>query len=78
MTFILLNKAYYFNRKYALFAGANIAQTFMKHNLIDEYRLHRQSCLYWKGQRLFNNTTKKLRLVESKVFQCGNVLLVYR
>ncbi|WP_424153913.1 dihydrofolate reductase family protein [Shouchella clausii] len=25
--------------KYALFAGANIAQTFMKHDLIDEYRL---------------------------------------
>ncbi|GIN11896.1 pyrimidine reductase [Shouchella clausii] len=62
----------------ALFAGAHIAQTFMKHDLIDEYRLIVNPVCIGKGQRLFNNTTKKLTLVESKVFQCGNVLLVYR
>ncbi|GAB2571827.1 dihydrofolate reductase family protein [Gracilibacillus alcaliphilus] len=62
----------------ALLAGANIAQTFIQHDLIDEYRLIINPVLLGKGQRLFDDVKQKLDLIESRTFSCGNVLLVYR
>ncbi|GIO19370.1 pyrimidine reductase [Oceanobacillus oncorhynchi subsp. incaldanensis] len=65
-------------KKIALLAGASIAQTFIQHDLIDEYRLILNPVLIGKGQRLFNDVNQKLELIESRTFQCGNVLLVYK
>lgn len=62
----------------ALLAGADIAQTFISQDLIDEYRFIINPVLIGKGKRVFHNAIQKFELVESRTFNCGNVLLVYR
>ncbi|WP_108244504.1 dihydrofolate reductase family protein [Muricauda brasiliensis] len=62
-----------------LFAGADLASSFMEHNLIDEYRLIVNPVALGEGTPLFQ--TKKgytLTLVETKPFACGNILLTYK
>jgi dihydrofolate reductase len=60
--------------------GADLAATFMRHDLIDEYRLYVHPVVIGKGKPLFppSDATIDLRLVESRRFGNGVVLLRYR
>jgi dihydrofolate reductase len=62
-----------------LYAGADIAKTFMKHDLIDEYRLFVNPVVLGSGTPLFKEIkgTHHLKLMDTKMFHCGNVLLCY-
>jgi dihydrofolate reductase len=62
-----------------LFAGADLAETFIKNNLIDEYRLIINPVLLGDGKPLFKKSglVKKLKLKEAKQFNCGNIILIY-
>ena len=62
-----------------LFAGADLAETFIKNNLIDEYRLIVNPVVLGIGKPLFKNihVVTKLTLKETITFNCGNVLLIY-
>jgi dihydrofolate reductase len=60
-------------------AGANLAATFMRYGLIDEYRLYVHPVLIGLGKPLFQTSDAKvdLRLAETKTFGSGVVLLHY-
>lgn len=64
----------------ALFAGADIAATFMKYNLIDEYHLIVNPVVLGKGTPLFksNSEMHNLKLLRTRSFDCGNVVLQYQ
>lgn len=67
-------------RDIALFAGAGIADSFMRLGLIDEYRLIVNPVLLGGGTPLFQNGRGKsgLKLVEARPFKSGAVLVTYR
>lgn len=60
--------------------GANIASTFMRLGLIDEYQLFVQPIVLGSGTPLFPASGDKinLRLVETRTFRTGVVLLRYQ
>ena len=62
-----------------LFGSADLASTFTRHNLIDEYRLMVNPIVLGKGCPLFkeNGGTQKLKLLNTRSFKNGNVLLYY-
>jgi len=62
-----------------LFAGADIASTFIEHNLIDEYRLIVNPVVLGNGTPLFKDLKNRLslNLVQSTSFRCGNTLFCY-
>jgi len=57
--------------------GADLADAFRRHDLIDEYRLYVNPVLLGRGRQLFApaDTPSDLRLVETHVFGNGVVLL---
>jgi dihydrofolate reductase len=59
--------------------GADLAASFMRHDLIDEYRLYVQPVLIGRGRRLFqpSDATIDLRLAGTRTFGSGVVLLRY-
>ena len=59
--------------------GADLAATFRRLDLIDEYRLYVHPVLIWRGRRLFGEegALVRLRLAETKTFGSGVVLLRY-
>jgi dihydrofolate reductase len=59
--------------------GADLAATFMRYDLIDEYRLYVHPVLIGRGKRLFepSDTKVDLRLAETRSFGSGVVLLRY-
>ncbi|WP_127130321.1 dihydrofolate reductase family protein [Georgenia sp. SYP-B2076] len=59
--------------------GADLAATFREHDLIDEYRLYVHPVLIGRGKPLFaaSDTWSDLRLVETRTFGNGVVLLRY-
>ncbi len=63
-----------------LFGSADLARTFTKNNLIDEYRLMVIPVVLGKGEPLFieNGSMLKFKLLGTKVFHNGNVLLSYQ
>lgn len=63
-----------------LFAGADLASTFIQYDLIDEYRLIVNPIVLGSGTPFFKDQKEylHLKLVEIKPFSCGNVLLVYQ
>jgi dihydrofolate reductase len=62
-----------------LFGGADLTMQFINHNLIDEYWLSIHPILLGAGKPLFHGITdrKKLKLVESKVYETGLVSVKY-
>ena len=67
-------------RDMVIFGGAAIASAFTNQGLIDEYRIIVNPVILGGGTQLFNVNDKRLELflIESKAFNCGNVLLHYR
>ncbi len=59
--------------------GADLAATFMRHDLIDEYRIYVHPVVIGQGKPLFQPSAPKtdLRLVETNAFGNGVVLLRY-
>ena len=58
--------------------GPNLAATFMRHNLIDEYHICVHPVVIGEGHPLFSHDTRlALRLLESRTFGNGVVLLRY-
>ncbi len=64
----------------AVHGSARLVQTLLEHDLVDELRLMVFPVLLGRGKRLFGETAdkKSLRLVESRVFGDGIVLLTLR
>jgi dihydrofolate reductase len=59
--------------------GAEIAAAFMRHNLIDEYRLYVHPVVIGRGKPLFPSGIKiNLQLAETRTFGNGVVLLGYQ
>ena len=63
-----------------LYGSADLLAEVMKHDLIDEYRLLLYPVVLGSGKHLFRDRidTQHLRLVSSRVFTSGVVLLVYQ
>ena len=64
-----------------LVAGsADLVHTLMQHDLIDEYRIMVHPVVVGSGKRLFRDgsDTKVLRLLETKTFSSGVVVLSYQ
>jgi len=58
--------------------SANLVQTLMQHDLVDQYRFLIYPVVLGKGQRLFiDDNALKLRLVESRAFSSGVVAVIY-
>ena len=63
-----------------LFGGASLITTFVNADLIDEYHLAVHPIILGAGKPLFIDIKerKKLRLVDSKAYQTGLVMLTYK
>lgn len=64
-----------------LVAGsADLVHTLMQHDLVDEYKLMIHPVLVGSGKRLFKEGIDKLalKLVETKTFKTGIVILIYQ
>src|SRR5713226_2279308 len=64
-----------------LIAGSgDLVHTLMQHDLIDEYRLMVHPVVLGSGKRLFRDGTDKkvLRLIDTKTFSSGVVILSYQ
>ncbi|OGU77743.1 MAG: hypothetical protein A2V93_10730 [Ignavibacteria bacterium RBG_16_34_14] len=63
-----------------LFGGASLITTFVNSDLIDEYQLAVHPIILGAGKSLFINIKerKKLRLVDSKAYSTGLVMLSYK
>ena len=63
-----------------IFGSGQLVQTLHERDLIDEYRIMVFPVVLGSGKRLFpdGNEKKPLRLVESKTFTSGVVLLIYQ
>lgn len=63
-----------------LFGGASLAQTCVRENLVDEYRLLINPVVLGKGSRLFQDIPQRisLKLVETKTYHSGVVELRYQ
>jgi len=60
--------------------SGELAQTLMRHNLVDEYRLMLHPLILGSGKRLFRdgNSRTALRLVDSTTSSTGVLILTYR
>jgi dihydrofolate reductase len=63
-----------------LFAGADIASTFLQLGLIDEYRIIVNPIVLSNGKPFFKDLkdTLSLKLLNTNTFSCGNVILYYQ
>ncbi len=63
-----------------ILGSADLSKTFTSHNLIDEYRLMVNPIVLGKGGALFypNGASLKFKLLNTKAFGNGNVLLYYQ
>jgi dihydrofolate reductase len=62
-----------------IFGSSDLAVTFIEHDLIDEYRIMINPVVLGGGKSLFKGLQNKLdlKLLKTKVFNSGNVLLYY-
>jgi dihydrofolate reductase len=63
----------------ALFASSNLAKTFVENDLIDEFHFLINPVVLGSGHSFLNGLPgrRKLKLIRSRVFNSGNVLLCY-
>lgn len=62
-----------------IFGSGTIVQALTNFNLVDEYRLMVNPVILGKGKLLFKNVKKlNLKLISTKIFKSGNVLLFYK
>jgi dihydrofolate reductase len=62
-----------------MFGSSDLASTFMRLNLIDEYRIIVNPVVIGRGHPLFKNVERtRLQLVKAHPFRSGNVLLYYQ
>lgn len=63
-----------------LFGGADIASAFLELGLIDEYQIIVNPVVLSNGKPFFKDIKNKfnLKLLKTKTFSCGNVILNYR
>ena len=63
-----------------LYAGAGIVETFMRQDLIDEYRLRIHPVVLGKGKPLFQGIKDPLhlKLLQAKLYKNGAILLDYQ
>jgi dihydrofolate reductase len=69
-----------YERDIVVHGSPQLAQTLIEHDLVDELRLMVYPVIVGAGKRLFTETTRKknLRLVETKTFDDGIHVLIYR
>ena len=69
-----------FDRDIVVHGSPQLAQTLIEHDLVDELRLMVYPVIVGAGKRLFAETSgkKNLRLVETRTFNDGITVLVYR
>lgn len=62
-----------------VFSSSYPAVTFMEHGLIDEYRVMVNPVVLGAGKTLFKGINKRhdLKLLKTRMFDSGNVLLYY-
>ena len=63
-----------------IYGSADLMQTLMQHDLIDEYRIWIEPVVVGSGKRLFKDgsDTTVLRLVDTKTISTGVVILTYQ
>ncbi len=63
-----------------IFGGADLASTFIKLGLIDEYHLIVNPVVLGKGKPLFQNLQERvpLKFLHQRSFRCGNIALTYQ
>ena len=63
-----------------IFGSADLSITFIKHGLIDEYRIIVNPVVLGSGIPLFKGIDRKLnlKLIKTRAFKSGNVLLYYK
>ena len=64
----------------AMFGSANLASTFMRLGLIDEYRIFINPVVLGRGNPMFKDTKDRtaLKLLKAQPFRSGNLLLYYQ
>jgi len=64
----------------AMFGSANLASSFMRQGLIDEYRIFVNPVVLGRGNPTFKDIKDKmaLKLLKAQTFRSGNVLLYYQ
>ena len=69
-----------YERDIVVHGSPQLVQTLIEHDLVDELRLQVYPVIVGAGKRLFGSTAEKmnLRLVETKTFDDGIHVLVYR
>jgi dihydrofolate reductase len=62
-----------------IFGSSNLSLTFIKHGLIDEYRIIVNPVVLGRGKPLFKGIDSRLnlKLVKTRTFKSGNILLYY-
>ncbi len=67
------------HKEVRVIGSANLLQTLLKHDLVDKFNLWLYPVVLGSGKRMFGEGTvpARLKLVESKTFPSGAVLLVY-
>jgi dihydrofolate reductase len=63
-----------------IFGSSNLACSFIRYGLIDEFRIMVNPVVLGNGKPLFTGIDKKLnlRLINTRIFNSGNVLLYYQ
>lgn len=63
----------------AIFGSSDLAVTFIEHGLIDEFRIMVNPLFLGAGKPLFKGIKSRLdlKLIKSRVFKSGNILLYY-
>ena len=68
------------NKDLYVFGSANLSETLIKENLIDEYKIGVAPVILGKGRRFFSTELpeRKLSLISTEPLQTGGVILKYR
>jgi dihydrofolate reductase len=67
-------------KELAIFGSSDLAATFIQSGLIDEYRIMINPVILGSGKSVFKGISDRhtLKLIKTKTFQSGNILLYYQ